>query len=61
MGDNIALGNIVRDVVTQFEGTVTGLATYLHEKPQARVEGIDSTGRPITDWVVLDRLTIINS
>lgn len=51
MGEKIQLGAKVKDSVTGFVGTVTARCEYLDNPPQVLAEGIDSTGRPISQWI----------
>ena len=47
----------VMDVVTRYEGEITAVAYYYdRDQIQYLVEGIDSTGRPIAEWVDERRL-----
>jgi hypothetical protein len=55
----LELGNIVVDETTTLEGKVTGRVEYLHAPNGYLVEGIDSTGRPIAEWITEVRLSII--
>lgn len=55
----IKLGDRATDKVTGFEGLVTGLVEYLYEKPNALLEGIDANGHPISVWVTLDRVKLV--
>lgn len=57
----IKLGDRVVDKVTGFEGLVTGLVEYLYEKPNALLEGVDNTGQPISIWVTLDRVELVET
>lgn len=50
------LDNVI-DTVTGHNGVVTGVAYYFNESPtQYLVEGKDTTGRPISEWVIARRL-----
>lgn len=50
-------GEYVRDMVTGFFGNVTGYADfYGKQQPQYLVEAVDTTGRPIEQWVTANRL-----
>lgn len=50
-------GDTVRDIVTGFYGNVTGYADfYGKQQPQYLVETVDTTGRPIEQWVTANRL-----
>ena len=45
-------GELVRDRITGFRGTITGFACYFQRSESYYlVENIDSTGRPIEQWV----------
>lgn len=50
------LGQKVRDEVTGFVGIVTGKARYLNHEDQCLVEALDTTGRPIEQWISENRL-----
>lgn len=50
-------GERVSDMVTGLTGNVTGFAYYYDKIPCSyRLESIDSTGRPICEWVEEVRL-----
>ena len=52
--------DFVEDSVTGLKGKITAYASYYGMKPtQYYVEGIDSTGRPIGDWVDEYRLHLV--
>ena len=52
-------GDVVTDTVTGFCGKVTGCCHYYGKRPDSYlVEGIDSTGRPIENWIDLTRLDL---
>ena len=53
---NLTLGQKVRDTVTGFTGIVTGHARYLSYDDQCLVESLDTTGRPIEQWISEKRL-----
>ena len=49
--EDVKLGTVVKDRESDFVGTVTGIATYLHEHPQVLVTAsaiVD--GRPVAFW-----------
>lgn len=52
----VQLGARVRDTVTGFEGTVTGLAEYLHESATARVTAQTGTDEAKERWIAEARL-----
>lgn len=53
----IGYGQQVHDKVTGFCGKVTGYVDYYGIRPkQYLVESIDTTGRPIEQWVEENRL-----
>jgi len=58
MGEKIQLGAKVKDSVTGFVGTVTARCEYLHHDPQVLAEGIDTTGRPIEQWIKESRAEV---
>ena len=49
------LGKSATDSVTHFYGVITARVTYLHGEPQLLLEGVDTTGRPIAQWVIESR------
>lgn len=50
-------GQKVVDKLTRYRGKVTAVAYYYGKrKAQYLVESIDSTGRPIAEWVEEERL-----
>lgn len=47
----------VLDKITRLRGRVTGVAYFFGHRPtQYLVEGIDSTGRPMAEWVDEERV-----
>lgn len=51
-------GDIVSDCITGYTGKVTAYAHYYGKEPDRyMVEGIDTTGRPISDWYEAHRLS----
>ena len=50
------LGVVAVDSTTTLKGKITGRAEYLHAPNGYLVEGIDSTGRPIAEWITEERL-----
>jgi len=58
----VGVGNIVKDKVTGFEGTVVSLTTYLHGADRACVTPtVLKDGRPQSDqWVDVSQLTIVS-
>lgn len=59
--NNISLGDFVRDALTGFEGTVTGIADYLTGCSQASVQpGVVKDGALSSAvWFDVDRLQVI--
>jgi uncharacterized FlaG/YvyC family protein len=53
------LGDVVKDMITSYEGTVTGIAFYIDNDVTYLVEGIDNTGRPVEDWINEKRLMFL--
>ena len=50
-------GDSVIDTVTGFKGKVTAFCYYFNKQPCSYlVEGIDDTGRPISQWVDENRV-----
>ena len=56
---NIHLGDVVRDNITGFSGTVTAKTVYIHREPLYLVECVDTTNRPIEWWCEESRLIVI--
>lgn len=56
----IKLGDKVRDKVNGYVGTVTGLVQYAYSADCAQVDSIDTTGRPVSMWIELDRLEVVD-
>lgn len=54
----IKLGYKVRDKVNGYEGTVTGLVQYAYAADCALVDAIDTTGRPVSTWIEIERLEV---
>ena len=54
------MGSKVRDNITDYEGTVTGFASYRSGINQVLVEGTDTTGRPIEWWVDVERISKVH-
>lgn len=46
----------VSDSVTEFTGIITSRCEHISGEPIYRVEGMDDTGRPISDWFDESRL-----
>jgi hypothetical protein len=46
----------VKDIVTGFCGKITGRVEYVTGEKQYLVASIDSTGRPIEEWIHDERL-----
>ena len=44
-------GDKVKDRVTNYVGYITAVCIYDSGEIQYRVEGMDTTGRPIADWI----------
>lgn len=55
--NDIKLGQRVCDSVLRIVGQVTVKAEYQHGESCVQIELIDSTGRPISHWVPVSRLT----
>lgn len=49
------LGREVTDSITGYTGKATGVATYIKGPSMVLVEGLDSTGRPMSDWILEER------
>jgi hypothetical protein len=58
MGEKIELGCKVKDSVTGYVGKVTARCQYLDGPSQVLAEGIDSTGRPISYWIIEGRAEV---
>lgn len=62
MGEVVAelqLGMKVREKITGVIGTVTCIARYLYERPQAMIEYTDKNGMACEKWAAVDRLEVI--
>ena len=62
---NVALkfekGDKVRDKISGFVGVISGFSYfYGMEKDSYLVEGIDTTGRPIREWIIAGKLVKVN-
>lgn len=53
-----ALGDKVKDKITGYKGTITSVCFSINRPVSYLVEGIDTTGRPISDWVDEHRLKL---
>lgn len=60
MKAKFALGDKVKDKVTGYKGTITSICFSLNRPVSYCVEGMDTTGRPISDWVDENRLKLDN-
>ena len=54
--DQIEFGKKYRDRITGFAGVCTGKVEYQSEEQRILLEGVDSTGRPVEQWVCLSRV-----
>lgn len=45
-----SLGDKVKDKITGYKGTITSVCFSINRPVSYLVEGIDTTGRPISDW-----------
>lgn len=48
-----------REKITGVTGTVTCIARYLYERPQAMIEYKDRNGMACKKWAAVDRLEVI--
>ena len=55
----LALGLKVRETVTGVIGTITGIADYLHEDTEYRIEWCDNSGFLNVRWLTAGRLQVI--
>lgn len=53
-----SLGDKVKDKITGYKGTITSVCFSINRPVSYLVEGIDTTGRPISDWVDEHRLKL---
>jgi heat shock protein HspQ len=53
-----ALGDKVKDKITSYKGIITSVCFSINRPVSYLVEGIDTTGRPISDWVDEHRLKL---
>lgn len=59
LGDkDFALGDKVKDKITGYKGTITSVCFSINRPVSYLVEGIDNTGRPISDWIDEHRLKL---
>jgi hypothetical protein len=58
METRFSLGNKVKDKITGYKGTITSVCFSINRPVSYLVEGIDTTGRPISDWVDGQRLQL---
>lgn len=62
MGEVVAelqLGMKAREKITGVTGTVTCIARYLYERPQAMIEYTDRNSMACEKWAAVDRLEVI--
>lgn len=61
MVPEIIYGVTVKDTVTGYIGKATAQCFYWDTCRIAyRVEGIDSTGRPVDDWIDSERIVVVD-
>ncbi len=48
-----------RDIVTGLEGTITGYWISMTGSDRVLLESMDTTGRPVEQWVDVERLELI--
>lgn len=53
-----ALGDKVKDKITGYKGTITSVCFSINRPVSYLIEGIDNTGRPISDWIDEHRLKL---
>lgn len=53
-----SLGDRVKDKITGYKGTITSVCFSINKPVAYMVEGIDTTGRPIGDWIDEHRLKL---
>lgn len=53
-----SLGDKVKDKITGYKGTITSVCFSINRPVSYLVEGIDTTGRPISDWIDEHRLKL---
>ena len=58
METRFSLGNRVKDKITGYKGTITSVCFSINRPVSYLVEGIDTTGRPISDWIDERRLKL---
>jgi hypothetical protein len=56
--EDAKMGAVGRDNLTGVKGTITGKYERMDGYSSVLVEGLDSTGRPFTEWVQLERLVV---
>ena len=58
METKFSLGDKVKDKITGYKGTTTSVCFSINKPVSYLVEGIDTTGRPISDWIDEHRLKL---
>lgn len=58
METRFSLGDRVKDKITGYKGTITSVCFSINRPVSYLVEGIDTTGRPISDWIDGRRLEL---
>lgn len=58
-GRQFELGDVVRDTVTGYEGTITGICRYLQGSDTAMVERLLADGSLKAPWIELARLVAV--
>lgn len=61
MADEVKLGDKVKDIVTGYEGVVTGKLVYVWGCEQACVHFRDQDNKPQSDWFDIGRLEVLES
>lgn len=61
MDGEISLGALVKDSLTDFQGTVTARCTYLHDRTQLLVQArlLNESGEAPTQWLAESRVSVI--
>jgi hypothetical protein len=51
-------GRTATRITTGFSGILTGAAAFMDGTTQVKIEGVDSTGRPIAEWYSVEEVEI---
>lgn len=54
------LGYEARDKITGYTGKIVAYAVYITGEQSVLVAGLDTTGRPIEEWINTERIDLID-